>query len=983
MPPSSLAHPSAAEPASLPGAPGTPGPSGAISASVAAPWRASLLGRVQAESASGSVTRWPTRAVACLLARLALAPQRAHPREELIELLWPGVAPQNGRARLRQALSQLRSLLEPPDATWPPVLLADRHAVHVAPGALDCDTLDFERAAATGDVARAAQLYLGEFMPGHYDEWVLLERRRLEDLAAALGVGGAPAGATPVRRPHAPPVGVPPAATARPSGEPGGARPVGDAGGARPVGTLPSYWTRAFGAEESLARLRGLVVTQRLVNVLGPGGSGKTRLAGELAQALVESPGAAAQAAHAPFERVLYASLADCRDAAALVETLSGLARPAGAGDPLVRLADWLGAAPTLAILDNAEQLDEDAGACIERLLHAAPSLHVLLTSRRRLGLDGERVFELGGLALAPPGAAIAAALASPAVALFVDRARASRPEFHLTAANVEPVVALTRLLGGMPLAIELAASRLRALQPAELLRRLREGAGSPLLDLLARPAARAGARSRHASMRHVVAWSWAQLRPELARLLRALSVLKAPASAEVAAWALAALDEGAGPSPAAAALPRVQALLAEALESSLLRAWPDECGDTLYGLLPPVLEYAAEQCRADEPPRVRRAVRRALLALAPAAEGPTSRPREATALQLAALIASAPADDALPAALDLAIALRGHWNQRQPPEAVMKVLEQAVDATDDAGRSCSGHLVLATLWLLAGRPDRSRSQAERALERAPDPARRAHAQVARASAAMYLGQDIDALDGWLAVALADAEAGGSDTAVLEVLRTQGMVAVNLREDYATAEPLVRRCIRLHERHGDLPRLRQRQLDLAACLGWTGREAAAAELLQACIAAARQAGEHITAMAGLVQLGRVRLRLRQGSGAAAAFEAAVHLARRSQRQAPLLWALLHLPEAWVSVGRAEPAALLQGHIVAAWQRQMGQVNRIEARELKRARRLIVHALGAARAAALFEAGRGLAQAQALALLPPEAAGPGAASGVAA
>ena len=951
----------------------------------AAHWQVQLLGRVQAVSSQRTVERWPTRAVACLLARLAMAPQRAHPREELIDLLWPDAPPQAGRSRLRQALSQLRSLLEPPDATWPPLLLADRQAVRIAAGALACDVLQFEQAMAAGDAGRACSLYVGDFMPGHYDDWVLAERRRLEELSARLARRGAAPGArqalagAAAGRPHTAPVAAPADRPPDGSTHASPVAPPAPPGRPRAIGSLPDYWTRAFGTSQPLARLRGTVVTERLVTLLGPGGSGKTRLACELAHALLEpaapaGPQAAASAPpHAPFEHVLFAPLADCRDAATVVDALLRLLRPAGSGDPVVRLADALGAAPTLAVFDNVEQLDDAAAALVESLLHAAPSLHVLLTSRRRLHLDGERIVELPGLALAAPEADIETAMTSPAVALFVDRARASRPDFHLTAGNVGPVVSLTRILGGMPLAIELAASRLRALQPAELLDRLRAGAGSPMLDLLARPSVRAGARSRHASMRHVVAWSWEQLRPEAAQLLRALSVLPAPASAETAACAFAALGPPAGGSDTGLALTRVQALLAEALETSLLRAVPDGSGGTLYSLLPPVREYAAEQCGADEPRRVRAALRLALAALARSAAGQRGRRFESETPQVAALIETAPGDDALEQALDLAVALRRHWNQQPLSAAVLAVLEQAVGATGDPARASSGSQVLAGLWLLSGRPERARALAERALALAPDPAQRAFAQVARVTAAMYLAQDIGAIDGWLAEALVDAESSGDDMALLDVLRAQAMVAVNLHEDYARAEGLVERCMRLHERHGDLPRLRLRQLDLAACLGWTGRESAAAALLEACIADARRAEETLTTLGGLVQLGRVRLRLRRSADAAAALEAAVRLATRSHQHTMLLWALLHLPEAWATSGRAEPAALLHGYITAAWARQMGPVNRIEAREVRRARRLIVHLLGAARAAALQEAGRALAPSQVLGMLPPEPA----------
>lgn len=115
--------------ASLPSEPATCQPSR---------WAVQLLGQVQAIGAERDIVHWPSRAVAALLATLALEPQRTHPREQLIERLWPGVAPDVGRNRLRQALSVLRALLEPAGGPGAAVLLADRTTLRVVPGAIDC-----------------------------------------------------------------------------------------------------------------------------------------------------------------------------------------------------------------------------------------------------------------------------------------------------------------------------------------------------------------------------------------------------------------------------------------------------------------------------------------------------------------------------------------------------------------------------------------------------------------------------------------------------------------------------------------------------------------------------------------------------------------------------------------------------------------------------------------------------------------------------
>ena len=176
-------------------------------------WRVRLLGEVSASGAGQQVLRFPARAVATLLARLALAPERAHAREELIELLWPGVAPDIGRNRLRQVLSTLKSLHEPAGDPGHAVLLADRLSVRVVPDALACDALDFQRLAAAANAAHTAQaraLYQGELMPGYYDDWVESERRRLVDLYQGLARGpqtgpGPVEAAAPARGPAAAP----------------------------------------------------------------------------------------------------------------------------------------------------------------------------------------------------------------------------------------------------------------------------------------------------------------------------------------------------------------------------------------------------------------------------------------------------------------------------------------------------------------------------------------------------------------------------------------------------------------------------------------------------------------------------------------------------------------------------------------------------------------------------------------------------------
>ncbi len=962
-------------------------------------WQVHLLGRVQAVAAHTQIDRWPTRAVSCLLARLALEPQRAHAREELVELLWPGRDPGSGRAGLRQALSQLRRLLEPAGEAQPAVLLADRLTVRLAPGVVVCDVHRFEDLLARNAFVAARAVYVGDLMPGHYDNWVQTERLRLrglfdglrqrQDMAARADALTAAAAGVATRS------AVPPATA--PS-----------SAAALTLGTVPSYWTRAYGRQSELLRLQGLVQQHRLVTLLGPGGSGKTRLASALLHGLL---GVQVSPACAPwqgqtFERVLFVSLDSCRDLAALQQALRQTLQPvwppqrlrrgeaereAPASD---RLAEVLGAQPMLAVLDNVEQLLPEAEQAIEDWLRAAPTLHVLLTSRRRLGLDGEQVFELPALPLPATETSVEQAALNPAVALFVDRAQAAHPGFRLTVANVPSVLALNHVLGGMPLAIELAASRARLLHPEELLQRLLAGAGSPLLDLLARPGAGPGAspgepggmRSRHASMRHVVDWSWQQLRPEVALLMAALSVLSCPASADMAAQLLAALQ--ATETPAArpantAVLPeqvspaQAQALLGEALESSLLQTLPgDDRAPTQYRLLPPVREFGREQCTPDQARRVRQRLRVWLAQCLKQSAGPLPAGQLA---QVAELVLTAPGDAALDAALALAVSLGNRWLSAPPSPPVQQVLLQALEGAGDAALRAQGHRLMSMLALNAGQVDVALRQAEQASRHAPDANERAKALVARAFAWLYQDGSAEQAETWLQQALHEAETSGEVPTQVSVLRALAFVTLNHRQDYTRAEPLMRRSLVLCAQIGDQSAWRACQLDLAACLGWTGREDEALALLDQVAQAAHEATEPGVELPALVQIGRVQLRLRAWQAAESALRRAALQARTHHHHAFEHWALLHLPAAWVMTGRAEAAALLQGYALRAWLRDFGAVNGIEARELRRARRLMGLALGTARVQVLLRAGAELDSSLARALLQrtlpaPEEAG---------
>ncbi len=314
---------------------------------------------------------------------------------------------------------------------------------------------------------------------------------------------------------------------------------------------LPSYRTRWIGAELQAARLQALIREHRLVTVLGPGGCGKTRLAVEVARLSVISKNVVSEQTSATlsagiFERALFVGLMGCVDATDFLQRLAPAVAAALAQKPTAAATEERddSQARILLLLDNCEQLDGAATEQIARLAEHMPQAHCLLTSRRPMGLDGEQEFMMSGLEL-PLADGLAGDLASggpsdlatiAAVALFVDRARAHRADFDAVPANCADMVALLRCLDGLPLAIELAASHARTLNPAQMLALVNAAKTEDVppdsgLKWLARRGQRSGHDCRHASMWHVIDESWRMLAPSAQTLLQAWCAL--PVGAE------------------------------------------------------------------------------------------------------------------------------------------------------------------------------------------------------------------------------------------------------------------------------------------------------------------------------------------------------------------------------------------------------------------------------------------------------------------
>lgn len=292
--------------------------------------------------------------------------------------------------------------------------------------------------------------------------------------------------------------------------------------GARPHrrDALPATATRFVGREAELAQIiAGWRSGERLRTLVGPGGIGKTRLALQAARAILALP-------DGPTEAVMV-SLAELRSESAV----EGAIRDAlgGGGERLLSAATrHVGERPVLLLLDNAEHLVTTLAPLTAGLLAAAPGLRVLCTSQRPLRIQGEVRQLVSPLPLPEPDQDLAALADHAAVRLFLDRARVARPDFGLTPLNAPAIVAVIRRLEGSPLAIEIAAARMGACTPAQVLTQLDEG----VARLSSRQRDRA---TRHRSLEAAIRWNVDLLDPTVRRLWTRLSVFRVPFDLEAA----------------------------------------------------------------------------------------------------------------------------------------------------------------------------------------------------------------------------------------------------------------------------------------------------------------------------------------------------------------------------------------------------------------------------------------------------------------
>lgn len=335
-------------------------------------------------------------------------------------------------------------------------------------------------------------------------------------------------------------------------------------------GALPNQSARFIGREQDTLDVCSFLSHSRLVVLLGPGGSGKTRLALEAAQSVI---GSFQDGAHF----ISLAPISDPHDVVFAIARELGVRETASA-ELQDRLAARLRNLRVLLVLDNLEHLDSAVPA-LGRLLSATRHLKLLVTSRARLHMSGEQLYLVEPLATPERGAPLDEIAANPSVRLFVDRAGLVKPGFELTAENAPAVVELCQRTDGLPLTLELAAARVRWFSPEALLERfpsrLELGADGP-----------ADAERRHRTLRATLNWSYGLLLAPARELFRRMAVFAGGCSEE-ALYAVCEVERDSG-----AELPQAPRSL---LDSCMVQLSERPHGELRFTMLETMRELALE----------------------------------------------------------------------------------------------------------------------------------------------------------------------------------------------------------------------------------------------------------------------------------------------------------------------------------------------------------------------------------------------------
>lgn len=585
--------------------------------------------------------------------------------------------------------------------------------------------------------------------------------------------------------------------------------------------TLPLPPTAMVGRERELAEVRRALAEPvgGAVTLTGPGGVGKTRLAlavaaaveGELVDGVYFVPLSAVRS-----EDVLWSSVAEALDVPGDRKDADGVLQHVAGRQVLV-------------VLDNLEQIPQ-APEAVARLVAAGPGVRVLATSRRPLHVPGEREHTVAPLGLPAPGATTAAAGASEALTLFVQRATSVRPDFRLTEETVADVVEICRSLDGLPLAIELVAARTKLLGPRALRARL-----DTVLEL---EQATVGAPSRQRTLRAAITWSHDLLGPDLQEVFARLSVFAGWFDlAAVAAVVAPTDDRGTVPSPGLAEL-------GELVDASLVTVRDGPDGEPHFRLLRTVAAFG-RQALADSghETEVRRRHAEHYLALA---EQVRTRLRSAGHLSardrleseldnVRAALTWAFGSGETTLALLLCEQLRWFWYACGYQVEGRRWLATAVGAAadEDSAELARARHGLAVLVLQQGEADDARDLLRQSLaywRRVGEPERVAVELNSLAMAHRALGE-ADLARALLEEAVTEARRGTDAVALADALSNLAALEIDAG-GYASATTLLQEVLALDEAAGDAWGIAADHVNLAATLLRAGRRGEAIELLR-------------------------------------------------------------------------------------------------------------------------------------------------------
>jgi predicted ATPase/DNA-binding NarL/FixJ family response regulator/transcriptional regulator with XRE-family HTH domain len=345
---------------------------------------------------------------------------------------------------------------------------------------------------------------------------------------------------------------------------------------------LPTQLTSFVGRHREVAAVQRQLTSTRLLTLTGPGGVGKTRLALQVAARLGDTRA----------DGIWLVELASVTDSALIAQRI---AAACGIGEQPGRaysamLGDVLQSKDLVLVLDNCEHVLDACATLANELLQTCPRLTCLATSREPLNVSGEVCWAVPAMSISAP---TDGQPPSDAVQLFVERARSVRADFDLTRQNALPVTELCRRLDGLPLAIELAAARIRSVPVGMMLDLLESAPGG--LPLLAEGPR--GTPERQRTLRATIAWSYELLDTHEQTLFRRLGVFRGASLAAIDAVCVAAEDgPGSGSIALAPILKSALDATASLVSKSLLRMEEDDEGQARYSMLETVREFALEQ---------------------------------------------------------------------------------------------------------------------------------------------------------------------------------------------------------------------------------------------------------------------------------------------------------------------------------------------------------------------------------------------------